>query len=109
MRVAQATIDRWLEHASRQLQDVDRIDADTEPGAPARDSTRALAGECRVALADSARSIALDAARVCGSRALVGGGTLDRARRDLDLFLLQHRLDPKLVEIGARALRMGPQ
>jgi alkylation response protein AidB-like acyl-CoA dehydrogenase len=109
MRVAQATIDRWLEHASRQLQDVDRIDADTEPGAPTRDSTRALAGECRVALADSARSIALDAARVCGSRALVGGGTLDRARRDLDLFLLQHRLDPKLVEIGARMLRMGPQ
>ena len=45
---------------------------------------------------------------MCGSRALVGGGALDRARRDLDLFLLQHRLDPKLVEIGARTLAEGP-
>ena len=38
---------------------------------------------------------------------LVVGGTLDRARRDLDLFLLQHRLEPKLVEIGRETLRDG--
>jgi alkylation response protein AidB-like acyl-CoA dehydrogenase len=93
MRVAQGTIDRWLEHSARGLED-------TKDG----EAARALAGECRVALAGAARLIAAEAARVCGSRALVGGGTLDRARRDLDLFLLQHRLDPKLVEIGARAL-----
>jgi alkylation response protein AidB-like acyl-CoA dehydrogenase len=93
MRVAQATIDRWLEHSARNLED-------TQDGA----ATRALAGECRVALAGAARLIAAEAARVCGSRALVGGGTLDRARRDLDLFLLQHRLDLKLVEVGARAV-----
>jgi hypothetical protein len=51
--------------------------------------------------------IAAEAARACGSRALVVGGTLDRARRDLDLFLLQHRLEPKLVEIGRETLRDG--
>ncbi len=93
MRVAQCTIDRWLEYSARSLKD-------TRDG----DAAHALAGECRVALADAARLIAAEAARVCGSRALVGGGTLDRARRDLDLFLLQHRLDPKLLEIGTRAL-----
>jgi len=92
MRVAQGTIDRWLEHSARSLQAQDG------------EAARTLAGECRVALADAARLIAAEAARVCGSRALVGGGTLDRARRDLDLFLLQHRLDPKLVEIGARTV-----
>jgi alkylation response protein AidB-like acyl-CoA dehydrogenase len=92
MRVAQGTIDRWLEHSARSLQAQDG------------EAARTLAGECRVALADAARLIAAEAARVCGSRTLVGGGTLDRARRDLDLFLLQHRLDPKLVEIGARTL-----
>jgi hypothetical protein len=100
MRVAQATIDRWLEHAAARLADVEAMDAQIELGGDAR----ALASECRVALADSARAIAADTARVCGSRALVGGGTLDRARRDLDLFLLQHRLDPQLVRIGARTL-----
>ena len=30
----------------------------------------------------------------CGSRPFATGGALDRARRDLELFLLQHRLDP---------------
>jgi alkylation response protein AidB-like acyl-CoA dehydrogenase len=93
MRVAQGTIDRWLEHSARSLEDPQDGEA-----------ARTLAGECRVALAGAARLIAAEAARVCGSRALVGGGTLDRARRDLDLFLLQHRLDPKLVEIGTRTL-----
>ena len=61
----------------------------------------AAVGEC----ADAARSISTEAAARCGSRALVVGGALDRARRDLDLFLLQHRLDPKLVELGARRSR----
>jgi alkylation response protein AidB-like acyl-CoA dehydrogenase len=97
MRLAAATIDRWLEHTVSALND---------PAVPlyADDGTRALASECRLALAQAARLIASQSARVGGSRALVGGGTLDRARRDLDLFLLQHRLDPKLVELGELAL-----
>jgi alkylation response protein AidB-like acyl-CoA dehydrogenase len=115
MRVAQSSIDRWLEHC------VSRMKASRAPGTPSHHNggapldgeeldvtihagSRALAGECRIALADAARTITAEAARVCGSRGLIGGGTLDRARRDLDLFLLQHRLDPKLVELGARTL-----
>jgi alkylation response protein AidB-like acyl-CoA dehydrogenase len=102
MRVAQSSIDRWLGHAVEELGDVDALLASTAERSPASGNPRALAAECRVALAAAARVIASDAARVCGSRALIGGSRLDRSRRDLDLFLLQHRLDPKLVELGAR-------
>jgi alkylation response protein AidB-like acyl-CoA dehydrogenase len=108
MRVAQSSIDRWLGHSIAALQ---RPDIARQPGSeaiqhePQADgAARALAAECRLALADAARTIAAEAVRVSGSRVLVLGGTLDRARRDLDLFLLQHRLDPKLVELGTRTL-----
>jgi alkylation response protein AidB-like acyl-CoA dehydrogenase len=97
MRVAQGTIDRWLEHAGTALDgQQDRSDAGP---------LRTLAAACRIAVSDAARAISALAAQACGSRALVGGGPLDRARRDLDLFLLQHRLDPKLVELGADLLQ----
>ncbi|HST33560.1 MAG TPA: hypothetical protein VLJ80_08585 [Solirubrobacteraceae bacterium] len=122
MRVARSSIDRWLDYA------VGVLDGDApthaehagdgalvggasaengERAAAARPQgtdARALAAECRLALSDAARLIAAEAARVCGSRALIGGSDLDRARRDLDLFLLQHRLDPKLVELGVELL-----
>jgi alkylation response protein AidB-like acyl-CoA dehydrogenase len=123
MRVAQASIDRWLEHCAMRLQSAADLEIeqsgylreDDSPntasqvdkpqrGDDLRESSSLLATQCRIALADAARVIAAEAVRVCGSRALAGGGTLDRARRDLDLFLLQHRLDPKLVELGARTL-----
>jgi alkylation response protein AidB-like acyl-CoA dehydrogenase len=111
MRVARASIDRWLEYAVAQARSSETLgEAAGEAGERNRasgPSMRELAGECRVALTDAARTIAAEAARVCGSRALVDGGTLDRTRRDLDLFLLQHRLDPKLVELGARTLEEG--
>ncbi|MGH2864603.1 MAG: hypothetical protein ACRDJX_05075 [Solirubrobacteraceae bacterium] len=96
MRVAQSTIDRWLEHTTASLgrpQDLRLV----------RDAAT-LAVECRIALADAARLISTQAAQVCGSRALIGASTLDRVRRDLDLFLLQHRLDPKLVKLGTETL-----
>jgi alkylation response protein AidB-like acyl-CoA dehydrogenase len=128
MRVAQASIDRWLEHCALRLQSAADLEIGQSEGLREGDgphtgtqatqppgngdlpeSSSSLATQCRIALADSARVIAAEAARVCGSRALVGGGTLDRARRDLDLFLLQHRLDPKLVELGARTLDEHPQ
>ncbi len=96
MRVAQSTIDRWLEHATASLSQ----QADPRPEL----DPAVLAIECRVALYDAARLIADQAAQVCGSRALIGAGTLDRARRDLDLFLLQHRLAPKLTKLGAHTL-----
>ena len=46
-----------------------------------------------------------EAARACGSRPFATGGRLDRARRDLELFLLQHRLDPVLAARRRRRAR----
>ncbi len=100
MRVAQSTIDRWLEHTTTTL--------DQSPSGQPPAELAALAVECRVGLYESARLISEQAARVCGSRALIGASALDRARRDLDLFLLQHRLDPKLSKLGADLLDGGP-
>jgi alkylation response protein AidB-like acyl-CoA dehydrogenase len=96
MRVELATIDRWLEHAATELDS-------TTPSAKAAEVSLL----CRVAMVDAARRIAEHAGRACGSRELIAGTTLDRARRDLDLFLLQHRLDAKLVGLGRGALPDG--
>jgi alkylation response protein AidB-like acyl-CoA dehydrogenase len=92
LRVARATIDRWLEHAGSQLDDRDVKD-------PA-----GLATECRAAIVGACRTIADEAAQACGSRSLIAGDALDRGRRDLDLFLLQHRLDPQLEKLGRATL-----
>jgi alkylation response protein AidB-like acyl-CoA dehydrogenase len=92
LRVARATIDRWLEHAGSRLDDRDVED-------PA-----GLATECRTAIIDACRTIADEAAQACGSRSLIAGDALDRGRRDLDLFLLQHRLDPQLAKLGRSTL-----
>lgn len=96
MRVAQGTIDRWLEHTTSELRRPEHLRPDTDP--------TMLALECRVALYECARLISGHSARVCGSRALIGSSALDRTRRDLDLFLLQHRLDPKITKLGAEML-----
>ncbi|MCW3019552.1 MAG: hypothetical protein JWN10_1860, partial [Solirubrobacterales bacterium] len=51
MRVAQATIDRWLEYALARLDDSDRDDADGEArNEDPRERARAVAAECRVAV-----------------------------------------------------------
>jgi alkylation response protein AidB-like acyl-CoA dehydrogenase len=96
MRVARATIDRWLEHTTIALTQPQ----ETHPLA----NLAVLAVECRVVLYECGLLISGQAARVCGSRVLIGASTLDRARRDLDLFLLQHRLDPKIAKLGAEML-----
>lgn len=93
IRIAIGTIDRWLDDTVDRLNTPEGIDLA---------EVRGLSGECRLALADAARLVAEQAAKIVGSRALVDGGRLDRARRDLDLFLLQHRLDPELVRVGER-------
>jgi alkylation response protein AidB-like acyl-CoA dehydrogenase len=90
MRVAAATIDRWLEYAGRR--------ADEE--LPMSETSI----EARWAIASACREIAADAATACGSRPLATGGALSRGRRDLDLFLLQHRLEPKLAAHGLAAI-----
>jgi polysaccharide deacetylase len=88
---AVATIDRWLDAATREAAD------------PEAD-LRATSVQLRAAVADACRAIVDEATRAAGSRPLVAGGHLDRCRRDLDLFLLQHRLDPMVARLGRAEL-----
>jgi alkylation response protein AidB-like acyl-CoA dehydrogenase len=91
MLSAQHTIDAWLQRAARAM----------DTAAP---ELPAVALHARVAIAQASRELLDEAARACGSHPFATGGDLDRARRDLELFLLQHRLDPALAAAGARAL-----
>lgn len=91
MLTARHTIDAWLAAAARAM----------DAGAP---DLAALAVHGRVAIADACRTLLDEAARACGSRPFATGGMLDRCRRDLEVFLLQHRLDPLLTRAGAAAL-----
>jgi alkylation response protein AidB-like acyl-CoA dehydrogenase len=88
----QRTIDAWLAQAARAM---DGRAADIGD----------VALHARVAIADACRQLLDDAARACGSRPFARAETLDRARRDLELFLLQHRLDPMLARAGEGAIR----
>ena len=93
MHVALATIERWLEYAGEIAQG---------PAPPA-----CTAIDARWAIASACREISEQAALVCGSRPLAIGGALSRGRRDLDLFLLQHRLEPLLARHGAAVMSAG--
>jgi hypothetical protein len=53
----------------------------------------------------AAKALLETAAAACGSHPFVTGGRLDRGRRDLETFLLQHRLEPLLARLGAERLR----
>jgi alkylation response protein AidB-like acyl-CoA dehydrogenase len=90
MSVAAATIDRWLEYAGQ------RADEDL--------SIADVSIEARWAIASACREIIAEAATACGARPLATGGAISRGRRDLDLFLLQHRLEPKLAAHGTAAI-----
>jgi hypothetical protein len=91
---ARATIDLWVAAAAQAM----------DSGAPA---LPAVSVQARVAIADACRTLLDEAARACGSRPFARGGALDRARRDLELFLLQHRLDPLVARAGEAALAGG--
>jgi hypothetical protein len=52
----------------------------------------------------AAKAILETAAAACGSHPFVTAGRLDRARRDLETFLLQHRLEPLLTRLGGERL-----
>ena len=69
-----------------------------------RPDLAAVALHARAAISEACRVLLDEAARACGSRPFARGGTLDRARRDLEVFLLQHRLDPLLARAGEAAL-----
>jgi alkylation response protein AidB-like acyl-CoA dehydrogenase len=92
IEAAGATVDVWLDAAAA------RIDAD--PAASPRD----LSVQLRVAVAAAGRATVAAAVEALGARPLATGTRLDRARRDLELFLNQHRLDPLVAGMGRRAL-----
>jgi alkylation response protein AidB-like acyl-CoA dehydrogenase len=92
MLTARNTCNVWLQQAARAM---DGTDSDLP----------AVALHARAAIAGAARSLLDEAARACGSVPFATGGALDCARRDLELFLLQHRLDPMLARAGASALQ----
>lgn len=88
--VARDTIDVWLGRAAAAM------DQSTE--------LAQIALHARAAISDCCRELLDQAARACGSRPFARAEALDRARRDLELFLLQHRLDPLLARNGSAAL-----
>ena len=90
----------WLEDAGRALE---VATADPGDGGARRDPAT-VATQLRAAVADTARAILDEAERATGSRPPVEGAVLDRAARDLRLFLLQHRLEPILMRLGRAAL-----
>lgn len=91
---ARRTIDVWLGSAARAM----------DAASPDLDE---LALHARVAISDACRRLLELAATTCGSRPFARGDALDRARRDLEVFLLQHRLDGPLARAGASALEAG--
>jgi alkylation response protein AidB-like acyl-CoA dehydrogenase len=90
---ARATIDRWFEYAGA---------ADPEA------DLRAVAIQLRAAVVDAGATILHAAGQACGSRPFATGGVLDRARRDFELFVLQHRLDPLIVRMGRNTVEALP-
>jgi alkylation response protein AidB-like acyl-CoA dehydrogenase len=91
MLTAHESITTWLERAARAMDDP-------------RAGLAAVSIHARAAIAEACAKLLDEAARACGSHAFAIAGPLDRARRDLELFVLQHRLDPGLAAAGARAL-----
>jgi hypothetical protein len=92
MLASRGTMDRWLEHAASY------VDADPEA------STAHFSVQLRESVAEAARDILQVAAQAVGSHPFATASALDRARRDLELFLLQHRLEPALVRVGKGAI-----
>jgi alkylation response protein AidB-like acyl-CoA dehydrogenase len=89
----QQAIGLWLAHAAAVLD-----------GGPDDQDAADAAAHARVGIADAARAILDEAERALGSRPAATGAALDRAARDLRLFLLQHRLEPILARTGAAEL-----
>ncbi len=91
MLTAHHTMTTWLQRAARAMDDPD--------GEPPT-----IALHARAAIVQACHALLDEAARACGSHPFATGTQLDRSRRDLELFLLQHRLDPGLARAGADAL-----
>jgi hypothetical protein len=126
IEAAQGTVDAWLDRAARVADAAvaagsttdawpDREDAVADPtialnplASPRSSDAASVARPTGIAMRAeidrAAKAILADAAAACGSHPFVTAGRLDRARRDLETFLLQHRLDPLLTKLGAARL-----
>ncbi len=89
---ARGTIDAWFARVA--------AEAEADPEKPLADLSVAL----REAISGACRTVLAEAESALGSRPFAAGGALDRARRDLGIFMLQHRLDPLVARMGRRAL-----
>lgn len=94
---ARGSIDRWMEAAGA------RADFNAPVG------LHRFSVELRAEIAGAGARILDEAARACGSHPFATGADLDRARRDLQLFVLQHRLDPLMARQGADLLKGPPR
>ncbi len=113
IETAHRTIELWLAEAARRGAASDAQAAATTAGAGggpaeppdgAETIDAAFAVHLRDAVAGAARALLDEAVRACGSRPLATADGLDRARRDLEVFLLQHRLDPLVARAGTALL-----
>ncbi|OJU85780.1 MAG: hypothetical protein BGO11_07835 [Solirubrobacterales bacterium 70-9] len=106
-----ATVDAWLERGAT-VADTAASDEATNPLSfvthrVTKDrglDPRATSIAMRAEIDRAAKAILEVAAAACGSHPFVTGGRLDRARRDLETFLLQHRLEPLLARRGGQIL-----
>jgi hypothetical protein len=96
IEAAQGTVEAWL---ARAVAVADASVAEDSTVAP-----RPTGIAMRAEIDRAAKSILEIAATACGSHPFVTGGRLDRARRDLETFLLQHRLEPLLTGLGGERL-----
>jgi hypothetical protein len=107
IEAARGTVDAWLESAAEVADappDPDGLRSDPDSGNKCRRSPRATGVAMRAEIDRAAKHVLGEAAAACGSHPFVTGGRLDRARRDLETFLLQHRLDPLVAKLGAEGL-----
>jgi hypothetical protein len=108
IEAAQGTVDAWLDRASdvadAAVVDGGRLQSDPDSGNKRRRSPRATGVAMRAEIDRAAKLVLGEAAAACGSHPFVTGGRLDRARRDLETFLLQHRLDPLVAKLGTEGL-----
>jgi hypothetical protein len=106
IEAAQGTVDAWIERAAdvADAPGTDGLQLDPDSGSKRRRSPRATSIAMRAEIDRAAKLVLGEAAAACGSHPFVTGGRLDRARRDLETFLLQHRLDPLVAKLGAEGL-----
>jgi hypothetical protein len=115
IEAARGTVDAWLDRAARVADAAIRpsaaaptlgalVDGEHSLGAHRDGAPRATSIAMRTEIDRAAKAILETAAAACGSHQFVTAGRLDRARRDLETFLLQHRLDPLLTRLGGERL-----